>query len=107
MTSVTAKDRLVHLLDRRAFDPVLSRSSDRYDSDVDRRKLADVKDATRSERKRYHSYGSAEEVKRMFRDDLHSEPAKKIHRELKALGLPTLNDLEAEFNRLCNELGVH
>lgn len=37
----------------------------------------------------------------MFEDDLNSEPAKKIHRELKALNLPTLNDVKDDFLQLC------
>jgi hypothetical protein len=42
----------------------------------------------------------------MFEDDLNSEPAKKVHRKLGELGLPTLNDLRAEFEALAERLDV-
>jgi hypothetical protein len=41
----------------------------------------------------------------MFRDDHHAGPAKKVPRELEALGLPTLSDIEPRFNRLCEGAG--
>jgi hypothetical protein len=103
--SQDAKHKLVDFLDHRAFDPVLKRRADDV-SEKERGHLADVQRATRSERERFHHYGSAEEVVRMFKDDLDSEPAKKIHRELQRLGLPTLNDLRDDFLGLAKQLGV-
>jgi hypothetical protein len=41
-----------------------------------------------------------------FRRDLESEPAKRIHAELRSLGLPTINDVREEFERRAEELGV-
>ena len=54
----------------------------------------------------YRGYGSAEEVVTNFKRDLHSAPAKKIHAELKRLGLPTLNDIKDEFEAKARELGI-
>ena len=51
-------------------------------------------------------YGSAKEVVVNFKRDLDSEPARKVHAELKALGLPTVNDIRDEFESLAKELGV-
>jgi hypothetical protein len=42
-----------------------------------------------------------------FERDLDSEPAKKIHRESKALGLPTLNDVRDAFERKARDLGLN
>jgi hypothetical protein len=100
-----AKEELLQLLDRKAFDPVLrAKPADFPQSKRDR--LADVQERTRREQDRYHHYGSAGEIVRMFHDDLDSEPAKKVHRSLDELGLPTLNDLQDEFDRLADKLGA-
>jgi hypothetical protein len=58
-----------------------------------------VQDRTRSEKDRYHHYGSAEEVIRMYQDDLHSENARPVNERLKKLGLPRLVDVKEEFDR--------
>ena len=100
-----AKEELLQFLDRKAFNPVLRAKSDDF-PETQRERLADVQKKTRRERDRYHHYGSAGEIVRMFHDDLDSEPAKKVHRSLDALGLPTLNDLRDEFDRLAHKLGA-
>jgi hypothetical protein len=41
-----------------------------------------------------------------FRRDLDSEPAKRIHAELRSLDLPTPNDVRAELERRAAELSV-
>ncbi len=104
--SDNAKKELVDFLERRAFRPVLDTRPDDYDSDSERRRLAEVQRATRSEIDRYrHQYTSAQDVIDNYKDDLTSEPAKKIDRELDALGLPTLRDIEPEFRKKVEELG--
>jgi hypothetical protein len=100
-----AKHDLVALLKARAFEPVLhARAGGR--SDADRRRLEHVKHATLSEIERFEHYRSAEEVVINFKRDLDSAPAKKVHAELKSLGLPTLHDIRPEFERRAHELGV-
>lgn len=101
----SAKERLVDFLDRRAFTPVLQANPDSYPEDK-RDELRDVQDATRAERERFHNYGSAREVYEMYKDDLSSEPAQKVHRQLHELELPTLGDFKAEFERLAQDAGV-
>ncbi len=104
--SDSAKEKLVDFLEQRAFKPVLDARADDYDSDSQRRKLADVQRATRSEVDRYrHRYSSAQDVIDNYKDDLTSEPAKEVDRELNALGLPTLRDIEPEFRKKVEELG--
>jgi len=101
-----AKQELVDFLESRAFRPVLDRDPGDYGSDADRRKLAEVQRATRSEIDRYrHEYTSAQDVIQNYKDDLTSEPAKKVDRELNDLGLPTLRDIEPEFRRKVEDLG--
>ncbi|MDQ2762003.1 MAG: hypothetical protein M3Y22_00395 [Pseudomonadota bacterium] len=41
-----------------------------------------------------------------FKRDLSSTAAKKVHGELKELGLPTVNDVRDEFEKLAADLGV-
>lgn len=100
-----AKHELVEFLVRKAFNPVLHAKSEGH-SGSDERKLQHVQESTRAEIERFRSYGSAEEVLTNFKRDLHSQPAKKIHAELRALHLPTIEDFREEFERKAEELGV-
>ncbi len=107
MANNKAREKLLDLLDKKAFDPVLKTSPDKYSSERDREKLRDVQATTRNTQRSYHEkYTSAQDVYDNFRDDLHSEAAKKVHSELRALGLPTLNEIQEEFEQLAGELGV-
>src|SRR5947209_19702147 len=107
MTNNRAKEKLLDLLDRKAFDPVLKASPSTYSSEHDKDRLRDVQDTTRNTQRSYHEkYTSAQAVYENFLDDLHSEAAKKVHRELRNLNLPTLNDIKDEFEQMANELGV-
>lgn len=100
-----AKKQLVDLVVDRALDPVM-RADPRGRSETDKGKLADVQRATEAEIKRYRDYDSAREVVVNFRRDLSSDAAKKIHRELRDLNLPTLHDIRDEFEDKASELGV-
>jgi len=99
------KDKLVNFLNRRAFDPVLNASESNY-SGTEREKLKDAKEATRAEKERYAHYGSAAEVRRIFEDDLSSDPAQKVQRELKQLNLPTLPEIKDDFLDLCERENI-
>lgn len=92
------KQELERFLDERVFDPILKTSPDKY-SESERKDLEYVQDRTRTEKQRYHSYSSAEELARMYKDDLHSENAKPVNERLKRLGLPRLADVQDEFER--------
>lgn len=100
-----AREKLIDFVTRHAFDPVLNASAEDR-SEAEKRKLDHVQKATRTEVERYRDYGSAKEVVVNFKRDLDSEPARKVHAELKALGLPTVNDIRDEFESLAKELGV-
>lgn len=105
MADPDAKRKLLDCLDETAFQPVLRADAEDYPEDK-RDVLRDVQRATRSERDRFRGYDTAEKVVDMFRDDLSSEPAQKIQRELHDLDLPTLGDVRDEFENLARDLGV-
>ncbi len=105
MAQADAKGKLVRFLEEKAFRPVLRADASSYPENK-RAKLKDVQRRTEIEVERFHNYGSAKDVVINFRRDLDSEPAKKVHRELSDLGLPTLNDLRPEFEKFADDLGV-
>lgn len=102
-----AREKLLALLDKKAFNPVLKASPGDYKSESDRQKLAGVQRTTRNTQQSYHEkYATARDVLDNFRADLNSRAAKKTHSSLKELGLPTVNDIKGEFEGLADKLGV-
>lgn len=107
MSKQEAREQLLDLLDKKAFNPILKASPDDYSSDADKKKLQEVQRTTRNTQQSYHEkYKTAQDVQTNFRRDLSSEAAKKVHRELQHLKLPTLNDIKDEFEQLADKLGV-
>jgi hypothetical protein len=107
MANNKARQKLLDFLDEKAFEPVLNASPDDYDNDRDKEKLKEVQETTRSTQESYHKrYTSTEHIVKNFRSDLSSGPAKKVHGELRSLGLPTLPDIKEKFNHLVDELDV-
>jgi hypothetical protein len=104
-TMSDAKDKLVHFLEHKAFRPVMDARPDRYPASK-RDTLQDMQRRTQSEIDRFRGYGSAHEVVVNFKRDLSSEPAKKVHRALHDLGLPTVEDVRDDFEKLAEELHV-
>ena len=90
------KQKLLSFLDQQVFDPILKASPDRYRG-ADRKKLKDVQDRTRSEKDRFHHYGSAREIVENYKSDLSSSTGKRVNKELEKLKLPTLPSVEGEF----------
>jgi hypothetical protein len=99
------KDELVRFLEERAFKPVLN-AEPKGRSQAQQKKLEHVQKATRAEIERFHHYRSAKEVVANFRRDLDSRPARRVHAELRSLGLPTIHDVREEFEHLGEALGV-
>lgn len=100
------REKLIHFLDEKAFDPILEKSEDDFEGNK-RDKYRDVRQSTESEKERFHNdYNTAEEVRDNYLSDLNSEEADKINRELEDLGLPRLPDFEGEFRDLCDRLDV-
>ncbi len=106
MNDKDKKERLVHFLDEKAFDPILHKSADEF-SGKEKEKFQDVKKSTESEKERFHNdYRTAKDVKENYLSDLHSSTAKKKNDELEDLGLPRLPQFRDEFMRLCDDLDV-
>lgn len=105
MAGDDAKRKLVDLLKQHVFERVINARPEDY-PEGKRGKLAHVQRATETETKRFEGYESAEKVVDMYRDDLSSRRAKDIHRELHDLGLPSIEQVRGDFERLANELGV-
>jgi hypothetical protein len=93
-----SREELVDFLDRHVFDPILNASPNSYPERL-RDDLQYVQDRTQSEKDRYHQYGSASEIVRMYKDDLKSDNAKPVNRKLHELGLPRLVDVKEEFEK--------
>ncbi len=104
MTS-DARRELVQFLEKKAFEPVLRAKPDAY-PESKRRELDHVQQATRAEIERFRHYRSAEEVVLNFKRDLSSDKAKKVHRELEDLNLPTIEQYRDEFLKLAQDLNV-
>jgi hypothetical protein len=104
MTSKAMRE-LLHFVELKAFDPVLRAKPDGR-AETEKKKLAHVQQATKAEVDRYRHYSSAKQLVTNFKRDLDSEPAKKMHAELRSLGLPTIEDIREEFERKAHKLGV-
>ncbi len=106
MSQEETRKKLVSLLDRKVFEPILRASESRF-PEADRQRLAQVKRSTGSERKRYYEdYRTPTEVRENYLSDLQSSAGKRISAELERLGLPTLSSVKDELLDLCEELGV-
>lgn len=101
-----ARQQLVHFLEEKAFRPVLKADPSKYPPNQ-RDALKDMQSRTEKEMERFHNYKSADDVVINFKRDLNSHAARKVHQELKELGLPTLPDLREEFDKLAERLGHH
>lgn len=100
-----SKRQLAEFVIEKAFEPVMRARPDGR-SDADRQALQHVKDATRAEIERYRAYRSAGEVAVNFKRDLTSPAAKKVHTELRRLRLPTIEDIQDEFETRVRHLGI-
>ncbi len=96
------KSELLSFLDHRVFDPILRARADGY-SESDKKKLADVQDRTRSEKDRFHHYGSADDIVRNYKSDLHSDTATRVNSELQRLKLATLPSVKNDFLKLAGD----
>ena len=54
MSDNQAREKLLDLLDKKAFDPVLKATPDDYTKESDKEKLEDVHATTRSTQQSYH-----------------------------------------------------
>ena len=100
------REELVKFIDSKAFDSILKASPERF-SKQDREKFEYVKKKTENEKKKFHDdYTTARDVKDNYLDNVRSDAAGKINKDLEHLGLPTLPRLKDEFMALCGKLGI-
>jgi hypothetical protein len=105
MADEDVRRRFLSYLDEHAFEPVLKARPEDHPQDQ-RDRLTEMQEAIRSERDRFQRCGTAVEVYEMFEEELRSEPARKAHRELRELDLPTLEDVRLDFQQMAGELGI-
>lgn len=101
-----ARKKLLDFIDKNAFDVIINTSPDKYKG-KDRDDFEDVLKKTKNEKKKFHDdYKTAKDVKENFNQDVNSEPAHKLDKTIKHLGLPTLPEIKDNFKKLCDKLGV-
>jgi hypothetical protein len=93
---MASKQELLHFLDQHVFNPILHASAKDY-NEADQKKLEDVQDRTQSEKERFRTYESTDEIIENYKRDLHSSTAKRVNSELEHLKLPTLPSVKDEF----------
>lgn len=103
-----AKERLVRLLDRRVFNPILRTSPKRYSSEAERKALERIKQKTENEKERVRNYPSAAYLRRQYerKANAGSAAAERAQRTSERLGLPKLSDVHDEFEELCEKMGI-
>jgi len=100
------REELLKFLDQKVFDPILQALPEDYKSEDLIRKLHNVKRRAESEKRQFHQFQTAEEVKKTYLSDLELRKARKIDHELDELKLPSLPDAKDEFLGLCEKLRV-
>lgn len=105
MADSPAKRKLVDFLEHRAFNPVLGTDSNDL-ADDKREMLARAQRETETRIERVRHCGSAEEVVGEFKRELNSDQASGRDRDLRALGLPRLVDVQGDFEQLARNLGL-
>ena len=105
MTQRDAASRLFEFLDEHAFGPVLSASPEHLPRER-RAKLRAAQEATWRERERFERGASADEIYRTYHEELEAPGAADLHRKLRELDLPTLDDVRIDFEQMAGDLGV-
>lgn len=105
MTKHDVAHRLIDFLDEHAFGPVLAASPERFPQEK-RVALRAAQVETRRERERFGRGASPEEIYRTYHEELAAPAAADLHRRLRELDLPTLEDVRIDFEQMAGDLGV-
>ena len=101
------RKRLLALLDRALFDPVLQKRREEFERAEDKHRFDDAKRKIAEERQRYHdNCPEAQDIKENFLRDLESRSSRRLNENLRHLGLPTYWDIKDEFLKLCETYEV-
>lgn len=102
MRDKDVRRRLLALLDKELFDPVLRTGREDIARTVDKHHFDDAKKKIAEERQRYHdNCPTAADVKETFLRDLESRSSTRLNENLESLGLPTYWDVKDRFLKLC------
>jgi len=96
---------LVHLIDRKVFQPILNAWPEDY-SRHDRTILRELQAEARRQRARYRKYDSPDDVRNQFLDDLSSDAGQRTSDQLRELDLPTLESVRDEVLRAAGSDGT-
>ena len=101
------RKRLLALLDRDVFDPVLGKSREDFDRLADKHRYDDARRKVSRERNRYHdNCPTALDIKENFLRDVESRSSQRLNENLRALRLPNYWDVKDEFLKLCETCGM-
>jgi hypothetical protein len=107
MEDKDTRKRLLALLDRDLFDPVLQRRREEFESLNDKKRFEDVRRKVIEERERYHdNCPTAQDIKENFMRDLESRTSRRLNENLRHLGLPSYWDVKDDFIKLCDTYQV-
>jgi hypothetical protein len=107
MEDKDTRKRLLALLDRDLFDPVLQRRREQFESLEDKKRFEDVRRKVIEERERYHdNCPTAQDIKENFMRDLESRTSRRLNENLRHLGLPSYWDIKDDFVKLCDTYQV-
>jgi hypothetical protein len=100
------REELLEFIDKNAFDVILKTKTERFEG-KDKENFEGILKKTENEKKKFHNdYKTPEEVKQNFLQNVRSEAAEKVNKDLEKFGLPTLPQLKDEFMELCKKLEV-
>ena len=101
------RKRLLALLDRQLFDPILRTTREEPGPTVDKHHFDDARKKMTEERQRYHdNCPAAEDIKENFLRDVESRSSNRLNENLRSLGLPAYWDVKEGFLGLCRTYKV-
>lgn len=107
MRDKDVRRRLLALLDKRLFEPILRTDRGEIERTVEKHHFDDAHKKIAEERQRYHdNCPTAADIKENFLRDLQSRTSTRLNKNLRSLGLPTYWDVKDEFLDLCQTYGL-
>ncbi len=107
MSDKDTRKRLLALLDRELFDPILRTSREDIKAKNDKHHFDDARRKIVEERERYHdNCPMSADIKENFLRDIESRSSTRLNENLRSLGLPCFWDVKDEFLELCATYGV-
>ncbi|MDT0646072.1 hypothetical protein RM545_05165, partial [Zunongwangia sp. F260] len=70
MSQKEKKEKLLNFLETKAFNPILRKSKDDFNSDTKKEKFEDVKRSTENEKERFRNYNTPGNIRDNYLSDL-------------------------------------